>query len=88
MFWWLVRSSDDATKWSRTIKNALPLVISLGAIFGFDMSWLPQGWDFAVEAGAQTTALVTTLTTAYYFFRKVKLTKLGTNQVLNDRIWE
>lgn len=83
---WLVSSSEDATKWSRTIKNALPLVISLGTVFGLDLSWLPQGWDFVVEAAAETTALITTVSTAYYFFQKVSLTKkLGGMQAVIDR---
>lgn len=83
---WIATSSADASKWSRTLKNAFPLVISLGALFGLDLSWLPQGWDFVVEAGAQTTALITTLTTAYYFFEKVMTTKkLGGMRAVLER---
>lgn len=79
---WFTRSSEDAQKYSRTVKNAFPLLISLGALFGLDLSWLPEGWDFVVQVGAQATALVTTVTTAYYFFQKVKLTLGGKNAVL------
>ena len=81
---WATKSSKDATKTSSTIKNALPLVIALGTIFGLDLSWLPQGWDFVVTATAQATALATTLSTAYYFFRKVQSTFGGTNAVLKN----
>ena len=86
-WWWLVRSSKDANKTSATVKNALPLLIALGALFGTDLSWLPQGWDFFVQMAAQVTALVTTVTTAWAFFRKVKSTLGGTNDVLNNPVW-
>lgn len=88
VWWWLIRSSEDATKMSSTIKSAIPLLIALGAAFKLDLSWLPQGWDFVVQAAAQTTAFVTTISTAYFFFRKVKLTLGGQNAVLNDPLWK
>jgi hypothetical protein len=88
LFYWLVRSSKDSSKWSTTIKATGASIIPILAIFHLDTS----GWSEVFQHVAVFAEVFGLLITAGYAVwgsvRKVQLTMAGQNDVLNNKIWE
>jgi hypothetical protein len=78
---WFIRSSQDPKKFSLTIKSALLALITILATLGYDTSSLPEGVDLIVTSAEQTLIFTSTVLTLIGFFRKVKITRLGKNEL-------
>jgi hypothetical protein len=81
---WIVFSSKDSRKISLSVKAGLTGVITVLAILNFDTSSMPEIVDMTAKVVEQALLLVSAVATLYGFIRKVKLTRLGENDVLNN----
>lgn len=87
-FYWVIRSSENPQKWSATIKGIAASIIPVLAILHFDTSALPEVFQNLAMFAEYFALGISAGYTTWGAIRKAKTTILGTNQVLNDRIWE
>lgn len=85
-FWWLVLSSKDARKYSLTFKAMLASILPVLLLVGVDASQLPEGVDMVVSVIENLGVFLSSVVALYGFFRKMKLTLGGQNDVLNNSI--
>lgn len=86
---WLMYSSSDATKISLTMKNfavCIPMIVATFAMFKIQISEsdLIQVGEYVVSGVTAFVALMTAFDGIRAFAKKIKMTKSGTNDVLNN----
>lgn len=86
--YWLIRSSEDPTKWSAFIKGTGGAIITALTLTNIDVSGMPELVQELSTVAQYSALLVSSVYAMFGAVRKVKTTLLGTNKVLNDNIWE
>lgn len=84
---WTVLSSSDPTKFSKTIKGVGTGVITVLAILNLDTSNWSDVFRYTTTFVEALFAVIATWATLTGAIRKVQLTRLGANRVLNERFY-
>lgn len=85
---WIIRSSEDSKKWSSMVKGLAATVIPILAILNLDTSGFSDVFENLAIFAEYLALAITSGWAVWGAIRKVKTTILGTNAVLNDRVWE
>lgn len=86
--YWLIRSSEDPSKWSAFVKGIGGAIITAMTMINLDTSGMPELVQELSTVAQYLALLMSSMYAMFGAIRKVKTTLLGTNKVLNDRIWE
>lgn len=84
---WIINSSEDPKKWSKTVQGIGVGVVAVLPIVGLDSSGWSDVFQNLANFAEALAFVVATWMTFTGAVRKVKITKLGKNETWNDPIW-
>lgn len=86
IFYWIVRSSKDSSKWSLTLKSGLVWGIAL--LGAAHVSVAPDSAEAITNLAVQTVEWLAGLVALYGGYRKLIRSFQGKNDVMESRVWE